>query len=157
METRAEPGPISLSFDIRSLSLSAISSWDHVIATSTKLLKAAAILGLPAYATEQAPKSLGNTVDPLLSLLKELPAPTTTIPKTRFSMLLPEPSTEEWLKSAKINSVILFGIESHVCVLQSTLDLLEKGYSVHVVADGVSSCNDAERGIALEVSDVHDE
>lgn len=107
------------------------------------------ILPLPA---------LGATVEPLASLIKELPAElgggadAQIHPKTRFSMVLPD-ITEKWLQSAKpnggIKDVILFGIESHVCVLQTTLDLLEKGYGVYVLADGVSSCNSAEIGTAL--------
>jgi Isochorismatase family len=102
--------------------------------------------------------ALGPTVEPLASLIKELPselgggADAQIHPKTRFSMVLPD-ITEKWLQSAKpdggIKDVIIFGIESHVCVLQTTLDLLEKGYGVYVLADGVSSCNSAEIGTAL--------
>lgn len=66
-------------------------------------------------------------------------------------MVLPD-HTPQWLQDAQIKSVIIVGIESHVCVLQTTLDLLEKGYDVHILADAVSSCNAGERGIALEVS-----
>lgn len=142
--------------DLQERFAAAIYGWDAVIKTAHKMLKAAQILGLPVYATEQAPKALGKTVEPLQSVIASLPAPTTTntIAKTRFSMVLPDqsPSTEEWLRDSKTKSVVIFGIESHVCVLQTTLDLLEKGFDVHVLADGVSSCNDGERGLALEVS-----
>lgn len=116
------------------------------------MLKAASILSLPVYATEQAPKALGNTVSPLSELLGALPAPSTktALPKTRFSMVLPE-ETDKWMKEAgNPSNVIIVGIESHVCVLQTTLDLLERGIAVHVLADGVSSCNAGERRVALE-------
>jgi hypothetical protein len=61
--------------------------------------------------------------------------------------------TDRWLKSAgDIKHVVIFGIESHVCVLQTTLDLLDRGIQVHVIKDGVSSCNLGEIDVALEVS-----
>ena len=46
--------------------------------------------------------------------------------------------------------MVLFGIESHVCVLQTTLDLLERGHDVHIASDGVSSRHLADRHIALQ-------
>ncbi|KDN39930.1 Isochorismatase hydrolase [Tilletiaria anomala UBC 951] len=138
---------------------SAIWNFDHVTSAGVKLLKAAKVLELPVYTTEQNPKALGATVAPLANLISELPPelggdPSPQFhPKTRFSMVLADGSTEKWLKAAKadggIKDVIIFGIESHVCVLQTTLDLLEKGYGVHVLADGVSSCNQAEISIAI--------
>jgi isochorismate hydrolase len=45
--------------------------------------------------------------------------------------------------------VILVGIETHICVTQTTLDLLAMGHRVYILADGVSSCNEGERGVAL--------
>jgi len=61
--------------------------------------------------------------------------------------------TDKWLKSAgDIHHVVIFGIETHVCVLQTTLDLLDRGIQVHVIKDGVSSCNVGEIEVALEVS-----
>ena len=48
------------------------------------------------------------------------------------------------------HTVIIFGIESHICVQQTTLDLLDSGYQVVVLVDGVSSCNRQEVPIALE-------
>lgn len=68
----------------------------------------------------------------------------------QFSMVLP--STAPFLGEA--DSFVLFGIESHICVLQTALDLLsmDSKPSVYVLADGVSSCNPEEAGIALAVS-----
>jgi hypothetical protein len=93
-------------------------------------------------------------VAPLSDLVKQLPELSSKAvhPKTKFSMDLPG-ITDAWLKSAgDIKHVVIFGIESHVCVLQTTLDLLERGIQVHVIKDGVSSCNVGEIDVALEVS-----
>ena len=46
-------------------------------------------------------------------------------------------------------TIILVGIESHICINQTTLDLLQLGHKVYILADGVSSCNEGERGVAL--------
>ena len=56
------------------------------------------------------------------------------------------------LKEATSSSyqVAIVGIETHICVLQTALDLLAEGHNVYVLADGVSSCNEGERGIALD-------
>lgn len=97
--------------------------------------------------------ALGATVSPLSDLLKDLPEISAKAihPKTKFSMDLPD-ITDKWLKSAgDVQHVVIFGIESHVCVLQTTLDLLDRGIQVHVIKDGVSSCNVGEIDVALEV------
>ncbi|SAM85288.1 related to Isochorismatase domain-containing protein 2, mitochondrial [Ustilago bromivora] len=130
----------------------AIANFDLITTTCARMLKAAKILHVPVFTTEQNPKALGATVSPLSDLLKELPELSSTAvhPKTKFSMDLPD-ITDRWLKSAgDIKHVVIFGIESHVCVLQTTLDLLDRGIQVHVIKDGVSSCNVGEIDVALE-------
>lgn len=73
------------------------------------------------------------------------------VDKTLFSMITPE--IERLLPvpdkgEAPIDAIIV-GIETHICVTQTTLDLLEKGHRVYILVDGVSSVNPEERGIAL--------
>lgn len=73
------------------------------------------------------------------------------VDKTLFSMITPE--IEKLLPvpdkgEAPIDAIIV-GIETHICVTQTTLDLLEKGHRVYILVDGVSSVNPEERGIAL--------
>lgn len=70
--------------------------------------------------------------------------------KTLFSMITPEINSKisEQFPSSTI-SALLVGIESHICVTQTTLDLLAGGHRVYVLADGVSSCNKEEVPIAL--------
>ncbi len=73
--------------------------------------------------------------------------------KTLFSMLTPKIYTHLVQDLNKPKSVILCGIEAHVCVMQTCLDLLSEGYDVHVVSDAVSSSTAFNRSIALEVID----
>merc|ERR1712093_416099 len=126
-----------------------IHAYPSVIQTAEKMLKAAKLLDVPVIATEQNPKSLGQTAPlPLLDLPSHLRPDWVPLAKTKFSMMVPQ--VEQQLDEWGTKSVVLFGIESHVCVLQTTLDLLERGIDVHVLADGVSSCNQDEVGIALK-------
>ncbi|EPT03109.1 hypothetical protein FOMPIDRAFT_1047103 [Fomitopsis schrenkii] len=111
------------------------------------MVKLAKVLDVPVLATEQNPRALGPTV-PELNLSNLGPLHFATVSKTLFSMATPE--VLKMLGDKQFKSVAIFGIESHICVLQTTLDLLEGGYDVHVIADGVSSCNPEEVPIALE-------
>ncbi|KAH9167614.1 Isochorismatase hydrolase [Lactarius sanguifluus] len=125
----------------------AIHGFDAVVATSNKLLRAAKIQEVPVIVTEQNPRALGKT-DDRIDLASLGPLLLATVEKTLFSMATPE--VLSLLEKHNFKSLVLMGVESHVCVLQSTLDLLERGYDVHVLADGVSSCNKEEIPVALE-------
>lgn len=109
------------------------------------MVTAAKIMGIPVIATEQYPKGLGNTVEEIdTSGFRER-----IYPKTKFSMVIPD--VEEQLKEMEnVKSIVLMGIETQVCVLQTALDLLERNYDVHILADGVSSRTMVERMIAIE-------
>ncbi|KAK4693363.1 hypothetical protein P7C70_g8939, partial [Phenoliferia sp. Uapishka_3] len=160
--------------DIQERFRTAIFAYPSVIATAEKMVKGAALLGVPVVVTEQNPKgrfscfhsyfneleesrsnicvqsALGATVPlPLADLAPGLHPDWSPLAKTKFSMVLPE--VEKSLKEWKTESVVIFGIESHVCVLQTALDLLERNISVHILADGVSSCNHDEVPVALAV------
>lgn len=70
------------------------------------------------------------------------------VDKTYFSMWVPEISKH--FQSSAPSEVVIVGIESHICVTQTTLDLLANGHKVYVLVDGVSSCNKEEIPIALD-------
>ena len=70
--------------------------------------------------------------------------------KTAFSMMVPELRSRLTEASSEPYQVAIVGIETHICVTQTALDLLADGHKVYVLADGVSSCHEAERGIALQ-------
>ena len=95
-------------------------------------------------------KGLGNTVPELSEILKENPKSKIFEKTIKFSMLTEDvqsqlKSLDKWPKS-----VVLFGIEAHVCVQQTALDLLSSGFDVHVVADSTSSRSMSDRMLAFE-------
>ncbi|TPX55641.1 hypothetical protein PhCBS80983_g05159 [Powellomyces hirtus] len=117
-------------------------NYPHVISTATKMLDAATLLDIPVIVTEQNPKALGKTVHELDVSKAHVFA------KTKFSMYVPEvQALLEKLTGPR--AAVLFGIESHVCVMQTALELLDNDYHVIVLADGVSSMNRGEVTIAL--------
>jgi len=133
--------------DIQEKFRNAIHEYSNVVLTTQKMLKASQILSIPVFATTQLRGKLGNT-DPLLNL--DLYKPRAHVDKSIFSMWIPE-VMEAVAKTygEKKMQVVVVGIESHICVTQTTLDLLQAGHDVYVLADGVSSCNREEVPIAL--------
>lgn len=107
--------------------------------TAQKLLRFTQALSLPTHTTTQNTLRLGPIVP-------ELPAPQPHHDKTAFSMLIPPVAASLTPNS----SIALVGIESHVCITQTALDLLAAGHKVYVIADGVSSCNPEEVPVALD-------
>ncbi|WIA09226.1 hypothetical protein OEZ85_008635 [Tetradesmus obliquus] len=122
-----------------------ITGFPAVVDTARRMIRGATVLGLPVITTEQYPKALGNTVQELKDVL---PPDSPVVAKTLFSMLTPD--VKELLKQKPaVSQVLLCGIETHVCVLQTTLDLIESGYEVHILVDGVSSQRVHDRAIGL--------
>ena len=133
--------------DMQQKLLPAMCDPQGVLDRNTLLLNAAVALGADVLVTEQYPKGLGNTVPELSTWLSEK---NPVIAKTSFSVFgSPEFCTA--LSSRKREVLIFFGIEAHVCVLQSVLDALEKGYEVIVVSDAVCSRKAADRDCALQM------
>lgn len=108
------------------------------------LSNAAKILSVPVIITEQYPKGLGSTV----AEIKEA-CEADYVEKTNFSALK-EPGFKEKLDKLSKKQIILCGIETHICVYQTCLDLLESGYEVYVVRDCCSSRNEFEHCCGLE-------
>eukprot|EP00197_Chlamydomonas_leiostraca_P013862 CAMPEP_0202867384 /NCGR_PEP_ID=MMETSP1391-20130828/9316_1 /ASSEMBLY_ACC=CAM_ASM_000867 /TAXON_ID=1034604 /ORGANISM="Chlamydomonas leiostraca, Strain SAG 11-49" /LENGTH=214 /DNA_ID=CAMNT_0049547427 /DNA_START=57 /DNA_END=701 /DNA_ORIENTATION=+ len=134
-----------------------IHGWPAVEATAKRMIKGANALNIPVVVTEQYPKALGRTVPEIKEVLPPawvagMPATAShhrTFEKTLFSMVTPE--VEGHLKTlSHVKQVMLLGIETHVCVVQTALDLVEKGYEVHLIVDGASSQREADRAVALQ-------
>src|SRR5688500_20269148 len=107
---------------------------DEMVRNLKILLTAARRLGTPIVVTEQYPKGLGRTLPELRVLLDDTPA----IEKTAFSASGASGFLDR-LSGAEGAPIVLTGIEAHVCVLLTGLDLLQKGYRVAIVADAVCS------------------
>lgn len=101
---------------------------------SANLLKAAEILGIPALLTEQYPKGVGETVEGLQDLMP-VGCP---VEKNTFSCLGEEAFAEKFEDLGR-PQVVIAGIEAHICVLQTALELLDRGFDVFVVEDATAS------------------
>ena len=112
------------------------------------LLAGARELRLDTIVTEQYPKGLGNTLPRFAELLPER---TPVLSKTGFSVFA-DPGFRRTLGTKSRRSLIFCGIESHVCVLQSVFDALERGFEVYLAADAVTSRKAADRELALRAA-----
>ena len=113
-------------------------SREPVVRATGILLEAAGRLGIPVWVTEQYPKGLGCTV---AEVAAKVPPGSTRVEKTSFSACASLPLTRP--------QVVLAGMEAHVCVLQTALELAAAGRDVFVVADAVCSRAEANYSNAL--------
>lgn len=125
-----------------------IHNFGLILSTTQKLLRFAEILQLPLVNTTQQRAKLGDACEELELGGRYAPLLRADVDKTRFSMCVPEVEAALDAMGAR-RDVVIVGIETHICVLQTSLDLLARGHRVYVPADGVSSCNPDERGVAL--------
>ncbi|MCA9400159.1 MAG: hydrolase [Candidatus Omnitrophica bacterium] len=109
------------------------------------VIKAAKILQIPILVTEQAPDKIGPTVEPIKKELDHIPV----ITKYAFSCC-GEIQFLDRLIGINRKQIVLTGIESHVCVIQTALDLIERGCQVQVIADAVSSRKVKNHELALQ-------
>lgn len=132
--------------DVQERLLPAISNHDEVRQNCLKLAEASRVLSVPFVFTEQYPKGLGPTDGKILA---GLPEGALSFEKTSFSCCS-EAGFEELLQRTGRSVPVIFGIEAHICVLATVLDLLEKGRRVALVSDGCGSREplNAERAFA---------
>lgn len=123
-----------LVIDIQERILPVIKKNEDVVDNTVKLIKGFKTLGSPIYYTEQYPKGLGETTQQIKNELSK----TDAIQKMSFSCSGAGDLFEE-LKKKSITQIVVCGIESHVCVQQTVLDLLANEFQVDLAADAVSS------------------
>lgn len=107
-----------------------------IVEKSQKIIDGANILGIPVLATEQYPKGLGHTVVTLADN-------TEVVEKTYFNALLEDGMLDK-IKSYGKKQIILFGIETHICVYQTACALIEAGFEVFIIKDACASRNKYE-------------
>jgi nicotinamidase-related amidase len=121
-----------LVIDLQEKLLARMSDREAVVAGAVLLVKGARLLGVPVSATEQYPQGLGPSVAEIAELIPDRPA------KTTFHCGS-VPQLLEQLHGCPTRHVTLVGVEAHVCVAQTALELLNQGFRVQVAADAVAS------------------
>lgn len=135
-----------LIIDVQEKLLNAVFNKEQVEKKSAIVAEAAKNLGIPVVVTEQYPKGLGNTIPAVKNALAE---DTEIFEKTAFSAL----NNEEILEAIKKHNkkqILIFGIETHICVSQTTAALRELGYEVSVIKDACGSRAEEEYLAGLE-------
>jgi nicotinamidase-related amidase len=133
--------------DIQEKLLPPIFQKEELVRNAKLLIRAAALLKIPALMSTQYAKGLGQTVPEIASLLPE----TEAIDKDQFSCFGSDAFCTLLKRlPGKRNSLLLCGMESHICVTQTALGALREGYLVHVASDAVSSRTDWNWKIGLE-------
>ncbi len=138
----ADRGAALLVVDLQTRLVPAIEGVDRVIANAVRLVRAAQVLGIPTFATEQVPAKLGPTVPALAELLPD------RRPKATFHAGGADGLWES-LEAARTRHVALAGIEAHICVAQTALELAARGFEVQVPVDAVGSRFPTDLEIAL--------
>lgn len=119
---------------------------DRLVKNALLLLEAARLLGVAVLVSEQYPKGLGPTVAPLADKLRALGVE--PIDKLGFDACS-EPRLARGIAERAPRTVVLLGMETHVCVFQTARELARRGLEVHVVADAVASRQEDHRVLGL--------
>ncbi len=132
--------------DVQEKFVPAIDSLSSILPRQQIMLEAAKELNLKTIVTEQYTKGLGVTIDELISLIDKTKTP--VLEKTAFSCF-GSCEFRKTLKQQNVKNIILIGIETHVCVLQTAFDALNDNYNVFVLSDAVTSRKIYEKEKAL--------
>jgi nicotinamidase-related amidase len=128
--------------DLQEKLLAVMNDRELVVAGTVRLIRGARELGMPVWATEQYPRGLGPTVAPVAALIPERPT------KLSFQCCA-VPQLLEQLYGRHIRHVTVAGIEAHVCVAQTALELMDLGFRVQIPAEAVTSRNRVDWEFAL--------
>jgi len=144
MRLRA-PRSLLVVVDVHARLLPTIAEADRVVKQCAALMTMAKLIGVPVLVTEHVPHKLGPTVD----MLKALVGAEQIVSKRHFSAA-DEPAFAQRVAAAGRQQLVIAGLESHVCVLQTALGFAERGYRPHVVADACGSRKEESRVLAMD-------
>lgn len=116
-----------------------------IVTNAEKLVVCGKKLGVELIVSEQNPDKLGRTVSEL-----NITHARAVFPKLEFSILGNAMFKKYFSTVHNVKSVILFGLETHVCIEQTAIDLLDGGYDVHIVADCTTSRSSEDRSLAFQ-------
>ncbi len=133
---------ILIVIDFQEKMLPHIENGEEILKNAKKLIKAAKIFNIPIIVTKQ--RKLGDIVDEIRREIEIEP-----IEKITFSCYREEKFKERIKKEGK-RKCLLIGIETHICVLQTALDLLKEGYEVHVATDCTGSRKEKDKEVAIQ-------
>jgi nicotinamidase-related amidase len=128
--------------DVQEKLIPLIADHQRIVWNVRRLIEGAKILGIPVAATEQYPKGIGPTVPELAKRLGPIPA------KLAFSCCGCPEIFREW-QARGLHKILVCGIEAHVCVQQTVLDLLSNGWRIYIAADAVGSRREIDYRTAL--------
>ncbi len=134
MNTLSAEYSLVLIIDIQDRLVAALDK-DIIVTNAVKVASAAKLLSIPVLLTEQYPKGLGHTVPQLQEVL---PENSKVVEKTFFNALL-EDGMLDRIKSYGKKQIVIFGIETHICVHQTASALVEAGFDVYVIKDACAS------------------
>lgn len=144
MEKMEIENTILVIIDVQDKLFNVLKDKSDILESTVKLIKGVSSLGMPIIITEQYPKGIGKTVKEISGLLLEV----RPIEKMSFSCMGEDVFRAEVEKTGRKN-VIICGIETHVCIYQTAMDLLSEGYNVIVAVDCVSSRSKINKKTAI--------
>ncbi len=127
--------------DVQEAFRKAVPGFEEVADAAGKLVRGAAAMGVPIVVTEQYPRGLGRTVN---AVAGHLPPGSEPVEKVRFSA-----AEAEGFDLGGRDQALVCGIETHICVNQTALDLLDRGLEVQLVTDAVGSRTEENREVGL--------
>ena len=135
--------------DVQERLVPAIFDVERVVTNVARLIRYASLLHIPTTYTEHMPEQIGNVLPELSQTIGDSAS---IIKKKTFSAVREPKFSDRLVKLRQRGrgSIVVCGMEAHVCVMQTVLELCESNYDVHVVADAIGSRSDHNRDLAID-------